>query len=104
MEVARRSEPSVLRQRSFEGMSADSWMTEIQNEMLQRCPMVHSILSALLEINVNPDKKGPAMCLIYSMIMFLRCREMSRIQRINTILFTEGQVPVKVSLILFLLI
>ena len=50
IEIARRSEPSVLRKRSYEGMSNENWMTEVMNELSTRCPVVSDILSKLLDI------------------------------------------------------
>jgi hypothetical protein len=99
VEVARRSEPSVLRERSFEGLTANNWMSEVKNELSTRCPVVNNILSVLLDISHNSEKKEPALCLIYGIIMHLRCHELSRIQRINSILLTHGQASVNVSLI-----
>lgn len=99
VEVARRSEPSVLRERSFEGLAANNWMSEVKNELSTRCPVVNNILSVLLDISHNSEKKEPALCLIYGIIMHLRCHELSRIQRINSILLTHGQASVNVSLI-----
>ena len=98
VEIARRSEPSVLRERSYEGMAANNWMSEVKNELSTRCPTVNNILSVLLDISHNSEKKEPALCLIYDIIMHLRCHELSRIQRINSILLTHGQAPVNVSL------
>ena len=68
--VARRSQPSVLRQRGFVGMSSDTWMSEVLEELLTRCPTVNNILCALLESTVRPEKKNPAICLIYGIINF----------------------------------
>ena len=97
IEVARRSEPSVLRQRDYDGVSADSWMSEVLEELSSRCPVTNKILAALLESCIQPEKKHPAICLIYGIIMFLRCHELSRIQRINSVLLIEGQASVNVS-------
>jgi hypothetical protein len=97
IEVARRSEPSVLRQRSYDGMSADSWMSEVLEELATRCPIVNNILMSLVENNIHPEKKNPAACLIYGIVMFLRCHELSRIQRINSVLLIEGHAAVNVS-------
>jgi hypothetical protein len=99
VKVARRSEPSVLRERSFEGLAANNWMSEVKNELSTRCPVVNNILSVLLDISHNREKKEPALCLIYGIIMHLRCHELSRIQQINSILLTHGQASVNVSLI-----
>lgn len=97
IEVARRGNPSVLRQRSFDGLSSETWMAELINELTTRCPMAHQILSGLLENNIYPEKRNPALCLIYGIIMFLRCHELSKIQRINSVLLIQGQASVNVS-------
>ena len=98
IDVARiRTEPSVLRQRGYDGMSSDSWMSEVLEELATRCPVTNGILSTLLESSIYPEKKLPAVCLIYGIMMFLRCHELSRIQRINSVLLIEGQSSVNVS-------
>ena len=84
VEVARRSDPSTLRKRSYDEMSAEDWMSEVHKELSTRYPTVSHILSSLLDSNRYPEKKNPAMCLIYGIIMFLRCHELSPIQRINS--------------------
>ena len=94
IDVARRTEPSVLRQRGYDGMSSDSWMLEVLEELATRCPVTNGILSTLLESSIYPEKKLPAVCLIYGIMMFLRCHELSRIQRINSVLLIEGRRPV----------
>ncbi|XP_028413251.1 uncharacterized protein LOC114536099 [Dendronephthya gigantea] len=91
VEVARRTEPSVLRHRTYDGMSADNWMSEVLEELATRCPVTNNILSALLESTIYQNKKQPAICLIYGIMMFLRCHELSRVQRINSVLLIEGQ-------------
>ena len=96
IEVARRSDASVLRQRSFDGLSAENWMSKVLEELATRCPIVHKILSTLVESTVYPEKKSPAICLIYGIMMFLWCHELSRIQRINSVLLIEGQASVNV--------
>lgn len=96
--VARRDEPSVLRDRTYSGLSQETWMVEIVNELSTRCPTVAEILSSLLDCSMgNPEKKLPPLCLIYSIIMFMRCHELSRVQRINTVLLTEGKASSNVS-------
>lgn len=99
VEIARRSEPSVLRKRSFNGMSNEDWMMDVNSELFTRCPIVAYILSMFIQFNLLPEKTLPALCLIYGMIMFIRCHELSRIQRINTILLTQGQASKNVSVL-----
>ena len=92
VEIARKDEPSVLRNRSYQGMSESDWMTKVAKEINTRCPTVSKIFSMLLDCSLeNPDKKLPPLCLIYGIVMFIRCRHLSRIQRINTILLTDGK-------------
>ena len=99
IEVARRSDASVLRQRFYDGLSSNDWMAQVMSEIKRRCPMVFKFLSGLLEFEVNPQKKTPAICLIYAIMMFIRCHELSRIQRINSVLLLQGQASTNVSLL-----
>ena len=90
--IARKDMPSPLRNRAYGGLSDSNWMTEVLNELSKRCPTVARILATLLDCSLlDAGKKSPAACLIYGMIMFMRCHDLSRIQRINTILLTEGK-------------
>ena len=83
--AARRDEPSVLRDRTYSGLFQETWMVEIVNKLSTRCPTVAEILSSFLDCSmVNTEKKLPPICLIYSIFMFMRCHELSRVQRINT--------------------
>ena len=77
IEVARRSESSVLRNRTFDGLANENWMAEVLAELETRCPIVNNILCALLERTVHPDKKTPAISLIYGMISYCLCGAMN---------------------------
>ena len=99
MNVARRDMPSVLQNRSYGGLCQENWMAEVNSELSSRCPTVAKILSTLLDCDlISPGKKLPPMCLIYGIVMFLRCRDLSRIQRINNVLLTEGKATTNVCL------
>ena len=79
-------------------MCEDNWMDEVRKELLTRCPTVASILSTLLDCSMKkPEKRLPPLCLLYGVIMFIRCHHLSRIQRINTVLMTEGKASGNVS-------
>ena len=104
VETARRNEPSILRQRGYDGMSAATWMSEVIAELSTRCPTVYQILASLLESTYRPERKNPAMCLIYGIIMFLRCHELSRIQRNNTVLLIQGKASVNVSIVDYVIV
>ena len=89
--AARRETKSILRERGYPGMSTLSFQ-RIFEEMSALCPTVHSIISQMMQVDTDnsPDRKAAAMALIYGIIMFSRCKEMSLIQRVNTVLLTEG--------------
>ncbi|KAJ7373248.1 hypothetical protein OS493_012837 [Desmophyllum pertusum] len=89
LEVARRSTKSLLRERDYPGLRSLDFMKIIE-EMKYLCPTVFNILSAMIQFDCNEDKKTAALALIYSIIMFKRCHELSRIQRVNTVLLAEG--------------
>ena len=89
MNVARRDMPSVLRNRSYEGLCQDNWMAEVISEISTRCPTVAQILSTLMGCDLAVPENG--------IIMFIRCKELSRVQRINTVLLTEGKATTNVS-------
>lgn len=68
--ITRRDEPSVLRDRTYGGLSQETWMVEIVNELSTRCPTIAEILSSLLDCSMlNPGKKLPPICLIYSIYL-----------------------------------
>jgi hypothetical protein len=88
VDVARRDPQSVL----YGGLCQENWMTEVTSELTTRCPTVAKILSTLLDCDLtNRGKKLPPICLLYGIITFLRCHELSRIQRINTVLLVQVQ-------------
>ena len=98
--IARRDQPSVLRDRTYGGLTQENWMIQIMKELSTRCPTVAEILSSLFDCSLsNPEKKLPPICLIYGIIMFMRCHELSKVQRINTVLLTEGKESSNVSLL-----
>lgn len=95
--MARRDAKSVLRDRGYDGISTYSF-DKILNEMKTLCLTVFSILSQMIQFdNSQEKKKAAAMSLIYGIIMFLRCKEMSLVQRVNTVLLTEGDASTEVQ-------
>ena len=99
MKVARRRTGSVLRERNYAGMSTLNF-EEIIKEAQTLCPTVHNFLARLIQVNVNREKKVAPLVLIYSVIMFTRCHELSRVQRVNTVLLSEGQASHEVPIVL----
>ena len=98
IEIARKEQPSILRNRSYSGLCEENWMEEVRKELLTRCPTVAKILSTLLDCSISSiEKRLPQMCLLYGVMAFTRCQYLSRIQRINTVLMTEGKASTNVS-------
>ena len=83
--MARRVTKSVLRERGFTGMSTLNF-EEAVKEVRSQCPAVYKILSQMVQLCIDPDKKKAPLALIYGMIMFQRCKELSLVQRVNTVL------------------
>ena len=100
-DVARREGNSVLRERGYDGMSKKSF-ARIVHEMENLCPTVFSILSRMTGRNDYPDEKKPVLGLIYGIILFSRCKEMSLIQRVNSVLLSEGGANQEVKMNLLL--
>lgn len=97
-EVARRTTKSVLCERNFTGLSNLDF-GEIVNEIRTLCPLVYKFLAVMMQLDVNTKKKTAPMALIYSLIMFRRCHELSRLQRINSVLLYEGDANQEVSVL-----
>ena len=87
--MCRRSENSVLRKREYEGLSDLSWK-EIYVEIERKCPATMQILMTLVNGKDADENKMPPLCLMYSISMFLRVQELSRLQRLHTILLSDG--------------
>jgi len=87
--VARRVTKSVLRERGFTGMSTLNF-EEVVKEIQSQCPKVYKILSQMVQLCINPDNKKAPLAVIYGIIMFKRCKELSLVQRVNTVLLNDG--------------
>ena len=85
LQVARRETKSVLSDRGYPGLSNFTF-EEILAEMRSLCPTVFTILSTMIQLDLNQDKNTPPLALIYGVIMFKRFQELSRVQRLNTVL------------------
>ena len=64
--------------------------------MKNRCP-VFQILSNMLHYDANREKNTASLALIYAVLMFRRCHELSCVHRINTVLLAEGNENTEVS-------
>ena len=93
--LCRRSEPSVLREQQFSGMSNSKRMEDVVNEMKFRCPTLWRMLSQILEYQLQPSNRAPV-CMIYGIIIFANCHGLSRIQRINSVFLMQDQATTQV--------
>ena len=66
--MARRVTKSVLRERGFTGMSTLNF-EEVVKEVRSQCPTVYKILSQMVQLYIDPDKKKAPLALIYGMII-----------------------------------
>ena len=94
--VALRNTASVLRRRDFDGLSSFS-LESIVDELKTLCPVVFRILSELFELGYNEEKKIAPLCLVYGMVMFKQCHELSFLQRINTVLLADSNANTEVK-------
>ena len=88
-EIARRVNNSVLRGIDFDGLTNFTF-GEVINEMKTYCPTFYQLLSAMIETDNDNERKEAASVLIYAIIMFKRCHELSKNQRVNTFLLIKG--------------
>ena len=87
--VARRSTNSVLEKRDFDMLSNINFKESIE-EMKWLCPTVYEIVFSILEMDMGTEQKIPTMGLVHSLTMFKHFREMSLLQRLNTLLLIDG--------------
>ena len=80
LEVARWETKSSLPDRGYPGLSSFTF-EEILAEMERLCPTVFTILSSMIQFDLNQDKTTASLVLIYGIVMFRRCHELSRLQR-----------------------
>ena len=88
--VSRRETDSILKKRDFHGLSTWNFASVVE-EMRRLCPTVYQILSTMLELEIDPEKRTPTLALIYGLIMFRRFHELSMFQRVNTLVLIDGK-------------
>ena len=99
LEVARRETKSVLRDREYPGLLTFNF-GDVLAEMENLCPTVFRLLSSMMELDLNREKNTPALALMYGILMFKRCHELSRLQRLNTVLLSDGNASKEVRALL----
>ena len=56
------------------------------------------ILSLMFQLDLNAERNTPPLALVYGMFMSRRFHELSRIQRLNTMLLSDGNASITISL------
>ena len=87
VELCKRKKPSMLRKNKYPDMVEFSW-DEIFEELQSRCPILLDVLSTV--VNSKKCDVIPPLGLCYAILMQQRNHELSVIQRIITILLSEG--------------
>ena len=88
LKLTRRGTNSVFRLRGYLAMSMLNF-SEIMTEIRTLRPTVSTILSQVILLHQNPEKRTAPLALLHGLIIFQRCHESSQIQRVNTVLLTE---------------
>ena len=79
----------MLRERSFSGLASLNF-ADIAREIETSCPLFYQFLATMIGYEHDIEKKQAAFALIYAIIMFRRCHELSKLQRVNTVLLIQG--------------
>ena len=69
VQMGRREPKSVLRDRGYPGLSSFTF-EEILASMKSLCPTVFTILSTMIQLDLNQDKNTAPLALIYGVVMF----------------------------------
>lgn len=70
---------------------------QVLNELKDRAPDVLEILTTIAMPNLKDDGRQVApLCVAYGVLMNQRCKELSLIQKLNTILLGTGSATMKV--------
>lgn len=92
-----RQQPSELRKNDFPNMSTFTW-DKLTNEMVSRCPvLLHILLTAMGYSKDNINEIAPRLSLCYAILMQSRNHELTLVQRLNTILMTNGNAKKQVQ-------
>ncbi len=85
-------QPSELWKNDFPNMSMFTW-DKLTNEMASRCPVLLDILLTAMgysKDNIDEIDPPPRLSLCYAILMQSKNHELTLVQRLNTILMTNG--------------
>ena len=95
--ISSRGEPSELRNNEFRAMTEFDW-TKLASEMSTRCPFLLDVLLTVMDKSKDEiNDITPRLGLCYAILMHTRNRELSLVQRLNTVLFTNGNAKKEVG-------
>lgn len=98
------AEPSVLRVPSTQHKSLVEFRWDsILNEMKERAPDVldFMVAVALPKLKGNDGRQVMPICTAYSILMNVRCRELSLVQKMNAVLLGVGNATKRVRSLIF---
>jgi hypothetical protein len=99
-----RQQPSELRKNDFPSMSTFTW-DKLTDEMVSRCPLLLDILlTAMGYSKDNIDEIVPRLSLCYAILLQSRNHELTLVQRLNTILMTNGNAKKQVWYVKYLVL
>ena len=87
----------------FKDLENFSWERVI-TEMKECVPDVLDVLAAIAvpNVKVNSEQQSAPLCIAYGILMFTRWKELSLIQKINTIVLSVGHATERVQCIIIL--
>ena len=96
-DICTRKNSSVLRKNGFEEMVNFDWLN-ILDEIEKRCPFLLKVFNTITTKKKTQAELGPCICTAYATLMMQRNHELSLVQRINTLLMTEGNAKKQVTI------
>jgi hypothetical protein len=81
---------SILREKKYPDMIEFEW-SFLLGEMSKRCPFLRAVLVTAAKCANKNRNHVPPICLCYSILLQQRNRDLNLVQRINTVLLSEGK-------------
>ena len=94
-DLCTKTTPSILRKNQYPDMVNFDW-NNVLNEISHRCPLLLEVMCTVVDSTTKPNVV-PAIGLCYSILMQKRNHDLSLVQRINTILLSEGHAKKQVG-------
>lgn len=88
---------SILQKNDYSDMVKFEWSSLFQ-EMSVRCSFLRDVLVTVAKCSNKSRNPEPPICLCYSILLQQRNHELSLVQRINTVLLSEGNAKKMVRL------